>query len=359
VSPDLTLRLPRADEEEELLRAHRASSSQDVNFLRYYGEGMPIGRYLELLREQDRGVNVPLGHVPTTILFAFVGPRIVGRLSIRHWLNPSLERMGGHIGYVVVPEFRRRGYATEILRQALRIARDRHGLRFALVTCDDDNVGSRRTIEKCGGVLRDVVPVSITGKAPKRRYWIYVPPEEEADEPGGEVCVEERWGRGSCGRGGETCQPSGSSGGSAGVAADSRDIAVGRFVAELTEWVARRRDISAAALVGSCARGAGRPDSEIDLVILTPNPTKYAQEIGWTTDLGQVSRVAVESYGRATSVRAWYLGGLEVEYILAPEDRAALPPGEGASGVVSEGVQVLFERSPALRKLLLEAGMMV
>jgi predicted acetyltransferase len=110
-------------------------------------------------------------HVPSTVLFAYVGTRIVGRVSIWHTLNQSLERVGGHVGYVVVPEFRRRGFATRILGQAIHIARDKLGIPRVLLTCDDDNIGSIRTIEKSGGVLQDV----ITGpgfEKPKRRYWI-------------------------------------------------------------------------------------------------------------------------------------------------------------------------------------------
>jgi predicted acetyltransferase len=168
---DLVLRVPRQSEEAEVLRAHRATSPSVRNFLHYYEEGMPFRRYLEVLAEQERGENLPANHVPSTFLFAFAGTSIVGRVSIRHALNPYLERVGGHIGYVVVPEYRRQGYATAILRQSLQIARQTLGLRRVLVTCDDDNVGSIKTIEKNGGVLESIV-AGTEGDAPKRRYWI-------------------------------------------------------------------------------------------------------------------------------------------------------------------------------------------
>ncbi|MCE9619040.1 MAG: GNAT family N-acetyltransferase [Planctomycetes bacterium] len=132
---------------------------------------MPFRSYLKLVADQAVGVNLQRNFVPSTFLFAFVGDRIVGRTSIRHSLNDFLERVGGHIGYAVVPEFRRRGYATEILRQSLQIAHKQLGIRRVLVTCDDDNVGSYKTIEKNGGVLENIVSVPDQGK-PKRRYWI-------------------------------------------------------------------------------------------------------------------------------------------------------------------------------------------
>jgi len=171
MAPDLTLRLPTEDEEAEFLSAHRATSPEVPYFLHFYAEGMPFRDYLALLERQRDGADLPSNRVPSTFLFAFVGARIVGRLSIRHALNPSLARVGGHVGYAVVPEFRRRGYATEMLRQGLIIARDRFGIRRVLVTCDDDNVGSIRTIEKAGGELQNIIRDADSPKA-KRRYWI-------------------------------------------------------------------------------------------------------------------------------------------------------------------------------------------
>ena len=84
---------------------------------------MSFRRYLEVLAEQERGENLPTNHVPSTFLFAFAGTRIVGRVSIRHSVNSFLERVGGHIGYVVVPEYHeRRRLQTLSIASSLDIA---------------------------------------------------------------------------------------------------------------------------------------------------------------------------------------------------------------------------------------------
>ena len=175
VPPRLTLRVPTLDEEPEFLGAHRATSPGYPSFLHFYEDGMPLRRYLDILEDVRHGRSLATDDlVPETFLFAFVAGRIVGRGAIRHTLTPSLERVGGHIGYVVVPECRRRGYATQILRLSLGIARDTIGLRRVLVTCDETNVGSIKTIENNGGILENVIGEPEVA-APKRRYWIDLP----------------------------------------------------------------------------------------------------------------------------------------------------------------------------------------
>ncbi|MEV0810874.1 GNAT family N-acetyltransferase [Micromonospora sp. NPDC050200] len=96
----------------------------------------------------------PEGFVPDTTLWWAEGDEYLGRIAIRHRLTPYLHEAGGHIGYDVRASARRRGHATAMLRAALPVAH-RLGIASALLTCDVDNVASRRVIERNGGVLED------------------------------------------------------------------------------------------------------------------------------------------------------------------------------------------------------------
>ena len=121
--------------------------------------------------DANRRLTAPVGDlVPSSFLLATVDDVLVGRVSIRFTLNEFLATIGGHIGYCVLPDHRRQGHATEILRQGVIIARA-NGVDQVLVTCDDDNVGSAAVIERCGGVYESSVP-SDESDQPKRRYWI-------------------------------------------------------------------------------------------------------------------------------------------------------------------------------------------
>lgn len=166
----LWLRALEMADENAALQAHEELERENFDFLLGFDRGTGWGGYLRRLEEQRQGLNLPDGRVPSSFLIAEAGGELVGRVSIRHELNPFLRRVGGHIGYAVRPQFRRRGYATEIFRQSLRTAAGL-GIDPALVTCDDDNAASARVIERRGGVLQDVVD---DGSRPvgKRRYWV-------------------------------------------------------------------------------------------------------------------------------------------------------------------------------------------
>lgn len=63
---------------------------------------------------------------------------------------------GGNIGYRVEEPYRGRHYAGKACHLLFGLAR-RHGLDFLIITCNPDNVASRRTCEYAGGVLERIV----------------------------------------------------------------------------------------------------------------------------------------------------------------------------------------------------------
>jgi predicted acetyltransferase len=105
----------------------------------------------------------PAKHVPATTMWWVDGQQYLGRLTIRHRLTPSLLAVGGHIGYDIRPSARRRGHATAMLAAARPVAREL-GIDPVLITCDENNTGSRKVIEANGGVLEDI-------RHGKLRFW--------------------------------------------------------------------------------------------------------------------------------------------------------------------------------------------
>lgn len=123
--------------------------------------------YLENLEIKE---ETPEGRVPDTTLFCLDKDKniFVGAVNIRHYLNEGLLATGGHIGDGIRPSERRKGYGTAMLALALEECK-KLGIQKVLVTCNKDNIGSAKCIQKNGGILENEVPEDdhLT-----QRYWI-------------------------------------------------------------------------------------------------------------------------------------------------------------------------------------------
>ncbi|WP_231494951.1 GNAT family N-acetyltransferase [Cellulomonas sp. KRMCY2] len=134
----LELRALRADDAGGARAAHAELAAEDFAFLPFFDAEEAWDAYLARITRLSRGEDLPPGIVPWTDLYGVVDGVVVGRVSVRHRLTESLERVGGHIGYGVRPAYRRRGYATALLGAGPAVARE-HGIDPALVMCDDNN----------------------------------------------------------------------------------------------------------------------------------------------------------------------------------------------------------------------------
>jgi len=134
-------------------------------------KGEPFDALLAKLRDWKQGRQLPEGWVPGSLFYLVdVDRKILGKSSLRHELNDFLRNIGGHIGYVIRPDERQKGYGATILKLTLEKARER-GLNRVLVTCDADNIASAKIIEKNGGIL-EATYQNADMPVPKRRYWI-------------------------------------------------------------------------------------------------------------------------------------------------------------------------------------------
>jgi predicted acetyltransferase len=131
-----------------------------------------IREWLEFNQRSEKEETAPDDWVPSE-QFIYVRERdnkIVGMIQFRHYFNEFLAEFGGNIGYSVRPDERRKGYAKRMLADCLAVCKQ-HGLDKVLITCDQENEGSKRTILANGGIHERTTYYE-TEDICIERYWI-------------------------------------------------------------------------------------------------------------------------------------------------------------------------------------------
>lgn len=126
--------------------------------------------YLRRVESGRKPEGNPEGWIARTEFWSEENRTIVACVRLRLWLTPDQEYEGGHIGYDVRPSMRCRGYGTSLLALALEEARSR-GIDRVRITCDADNMGSIKIIERNGGAYVGSV-ISVESQKLVRQYWI-------------------------------------------------------------------------------------------------------------------------------------------------------------------------------------------
>ncbi len=165
----MELRRPRLADKATVLEMmtefEKSQSAHDGGF--WDTENFSYEEWLESNQNQEMGINLPEGWVPSIQLVAFSEKgQAVGFLNLRLRLSNFLLEEGGHIGYSIRPSERGKGYAKETLRQGLQVTKEKN-IKKALVTCSVNNPASRAVIVANAGLLEDV-------RNGVERYWIEV-----------------------------------------------------------------------------------------------------------------------------------------------------------------------------------------
>lgn len=109
-----------------------------------------------------------------------------GTIRLRIGDGPDLVLYGGHVGYDVAPAFRGRHFAERACRLLFPLMRA-NGQNEVWITCNPDNQASRRTCERLGAALVEIVRLPPDsdmyrrGEREKCRYRLTVPPASALD----------------------------------------------------------------------------------------------------------------------------------------------------------------------------------
>jgi putative acetyltransferase len=124
------------------------------------------------------------------------------------------------------------------------------------------------------------------------------------------------------------------------------------LLATMDQWVQQQSNIEGAAIVGSYARGDNHSNSDIDIVLITPETNLFTENTTWLSELfPTATNISHEIWGATQAFRFW-LDDLEVELNFCPPFWASIPVEPGTANVVHGGMTLLRDTKHVLQKLI-------
>lgn len=113
------------------------------------------------------------------------------------------------------------------------------------------------------------------------------------------------------------------------------------FLDKFEDFVQEEKNIKAAEIVGSVARGTATIDSDIDLIIIVEDIDTWLSNREWINLFGKVVKMNVENWGKLKSLRVFYKDGLEVEFGFVNSNWVS---DEESKKIMKEGFKLIVDK---------------
>ncbi len=114
---------------------------------KYESALVDVNSYLHTLILNSQGEALSDGLPRTSTYFCVQNNEIIGAIRYRHGTNEYIERVIGHVGYETKPTARGKGVAQLMLNWIQKNILKAN----IIVTCEINNVASKKVIERCNG----------------------------------------------------------------------------------------------------------------------------------------------------------------------------------------------------------------
>lgn len=125
------------------------------------------------------------------------------------------------------------------------------------------------------------------------------------------------------------------------------------FVTKLENWSAKQKEVKGAAIVGSWARGSARPDSDIDVILITTRPDDLLNKQEWLGEFGTAEKIEREDWGLVQSLRVFYADKQEIEFGITTEQWTSQEEIKHGTGeIILDGIVVVYDPHKLLEKVI-------